>query len=178
MRRIAVDVDGVLSDVAGHILPILNEKYGTNYKYDDVNCWDFLINGVSIGKYMKEYFFNQDFLLTTPEIDGAKEAIEEISKENRIVIATGRPEYTRGYTHLWLNGRFVFDKVVFTNKKTVQSTGCDILIDDYSKYINDFSDSGGKTIQLLQPWNKDYISEKADYVATKWNEIPGLINSI
>ena len=147
--KIAVDVDGVLSDVVGHILPILNGKYDTAYKYKDVDRWDFSINGISIGEHLKQVFFDQNFLLTTPEIDGAKEAIKEISKENRIVIATGRPEYARRYTYFWLKDRFLFDKMIFTNKKTVQSTGCDVLIDDYFKYIDDFSDLGGKTIQLL-----------------------------
>jgi hypothetical protein len=67
------------------------------------------------------------------------------------------------------------NKVIFTNKKTVQSTDCDVLIDDYFRYINDFSKSGGKTIQLLQPWNENYIAEEVNYVATKWDKIPEMI---
>jgi 5'(3')-deoxyribonucleotidase len=173
--RVAIDVDGVLSDVVGHILPILNTKYNTKYQYRDVNHWDFSINGISIGEHLKEYFFNQEFLLTTPEIEGAREALIEIAKRHEITIVTGRLEYTRRYTYLWLNDRFVYDKIIFTNKKTIQSTDCDLLIDDYFKYINDFSNSGGNTIQLLQPWNENYIAEEVNYVATKWEEIPGLI---
>jgi len=173
--KVTVDIDGVLSDVVGHILPILNIKYGTNYQYKDINHWDFPINGISIGEHLKEYFFNQEFLLTTPEIEGAREALIKIAKHHEITIVTGRPEYTKRYTYLWLNDRFMYNNIIFTNKKTIQSTGCDLLIDDYFKYIDDFSNSGGKTIQLLQPWNENYIAEEVNYVATKWKEIPKMI---
>jgi len=173
--KVAVDVDGVLSDVVGHILPILNKKYDTNYKYEDVNHWDYPINGISIGKHSLHHYADPVFLLTTPEIKGAKEALIEISKRHEIVIVTGRPDYARRYTYLWLNDRFIHNKVIFTNKKTVQSTDCDVLIDDYFKYINDFSESGGKTVQLLQPWNENYIAEEVNYVATKWDQIPEVI---
>jgi len=168
--KIAIDIDGVLADVVTHILPYLNEKYSKNYQKSDITHWDFPINGDSIGKYLRSYFSDPSFMLTVPEELGAKSALDKIWRTHEIIIATGRPNFCQRSTYLWLDG-YRCSGIKFTSEKTVKNLGCDLLIDDYSKYLDKFSDSGGKTICFRQPWNKDCDSSKWDYVANGWEEV-------
>ena len=173
--KVAIDLDGVLGDVVSNILPKLNKEYRTNYAKIDINEWNFSIGGVSIGTHLKRYFADPVFLLTVPVIEGAKEAIKKIMKDHEVVIVTGRPNYTKRYTYMWLVDNFLFNGVIFTPNKTVQSTGCDVLVDDYHGYLNNFRFSGGKTIQFVQPWNLNYLT---DNCAHFWSEVPGMINDL
>lgn len=173
--RIAVDCDGVISDVVSHILPILNRKYGTNYVTSDVNRWDFPIAGYSIGLHLKSYFSDPSFILSVPEIEGAKAAIDQIWKNHEVIIVTGRPLYCKNNTLKWLIDRFKHDGVIFTVKKTVESTECDVLVDDYPGYGKDFIKSGGKCILFDQTWNQE---ENECVRAKNWPSALEILDSV
>jgi len=173
--KIAVDIDGVLGDVVSSALPRLNKEFGADYEKSDVTEWNFPVNGVSIGAHLKRYFADPVFLLTVPVIEHSKRVINYLMKDHEAVIVTGRPGYAKRYTYMWLVDNFRFNNVIFTSDKTVQKTGCDVLIDDHRGYLNKFRASGGKTIQFVQPWNQNYLSDNS---VESWIEIPDMIEEM
>jgi 5'(3')-deoxyribonucleotidase len=169
--RVAVDIDGVLCDTIRGALDVINDELKTNYQNSDINQWDFPINGVSIGVYLRRLFKNSDFILSLQSIGGAKESLKILSNGHDVTIVTGRPIICMESTKCWVEEKIGCYNIIFTKKKTIKSTNCDVLIDDYSNYLNDFSNSGGKTIQYQQPWNRNFAFKNADFKVLDWDDI-------
>ena len=179
--RIAVDLDSILADIMKALLPRLNQKYGLNLIEDQITEWDYPINGRSIGEDIKEHLADPVFVLTMPEVEGAKQALEELYKDHEIIVATGRPFYSKRYTYLWLDGRFKYDNIIFSREKTVQNLKCDVLVDDSDIYMSKFLKSGGKGILLRKPWNQNFVhdmSKHTCFVANNWEGIVECIKYI
>jgi len=170
MRRVAIDVDSVLADIIPHILPILNQKHGTNLQASDIKEWDHPVNGNSIGHYIQSCLADPAFVLSMPEVPGARDAMAELYKKNEIVIATGRPTFCKNNTMKWLDGRFLYDKIVFSKEKTVENLQCDVLLDDSPSYLSKFIKSGGKGILFSRPWNENYVPLGCNCVVDTWEE--------
>ncbi len=156
MLKIAVDIDGVLSDALFYLLPQLNARYGTDFEQKDINKFNFCCPEFDIHEEILTAQTNPAYILSMPEIEGARDGLKYLYDNYFVTIATSRPEkICCGSTLHWLYGKFPFHNIVFCKKKTVDTTKSDILIDDYVKNILDFVDSGGWGILFAQPWNLD-----------------------
>lgn len=178
MRVVAIDIDSVLADIIPHIIPILNQKNGTNLRASDIKEWDHPVNGYSIGHYIRSCLADPSFVLSMPEVEGARGAMAEIYKKNEIVIATGRPGFCKNNTLKWLDGRFLYDKIVFSKEKTVEKLGADILIDDCFHYMERFTNSGGRGVLLDRPWNQGILDENKCVRAKNWEFALKMLNSM
>ena len=127
-------MDSVIVDIMASLLPILNQKYDLNLKQSDITQWDYPIKGISIGSHIKSLLADPAFVLGMPEIEGAKEAMTELYKKHTLIVATGRPSSCKNSTLKWLDGRFLYDGIVFSREKTTEKLGCDLLIDDCFSY--------------------------------------------
>ena len=174
--RVAVDIDSVIADLMGSLIPRLNQEYDLNLKYEDITTWDHPICGHSIGEDIKRYLADPKFVLNIEPIEGSIEAVRQLHKKHEVIVATGRPNYCKSSTLHWLIDKYPHDKVVFGSEKTVQRLGAQVLVDDASHYLDRFLKSGGiMGILMSCPWNQKC---NTGFRAANWNSILEIIDTL
>lgn len=162
-KIILCDVDGVLADFTGALL----EQCGTSLKASDVNNWDLFSMmephcRAKAFKILKGY----DFWRNLPVLPHAKEAIEDLRRQGKVVFVTspwanatsGWQCKGWGYARAhWLKEHFNAthaDVIIAYSKGFV--TG-DILIDDRFKNIDEWSkmNPNGQAFLMRRPHNRD-----------------------
>lgn len=172
MKKIAIDIDGVLADLAMPLMDFCNVRYGTKIEVKDLHSFDFK----EIFEITKEEersflldFFKTDYFQNIQPIKDSQNGINALSKNNSLNIITARPKYVENETRLWLERFYenVFSKIHFAENiyasgrpTTLKSDFClnndySVMIEDDSRYANDCSEKGIETILITRPWNKN-----------------------
>ena len=110
--------------------------------------------------------------------DDAIEIINELSKENNIIIITARWDRENGIiskiTNDWLKNQGIQYHKIFMGhedkRKTATENNIDIFIDDNYKTCKQISDLGVRTFIMNSRLNKDIQDEKIERVFS-WKEI-------
>jgi 5'(3')-deoxyribonucleotidase len=149
MKRIAVDMDGVLSDVYSQLI----KKH-----YD--HCGELLSVDTMAGKRESEVFPHgrrqvrgAGFFADIPVMPGSVDTMKELNERYRIYIVSAAMEFPLSLSEkqLWLDTHFPFigwQQRVFCGSKEVIKA--DIMIDDYFKNLDCFE---GETYLFTQPHN-------------------------
>ncbi len=185
--KIGIDIDEVLVDFVGGFLDFFNGKYGGSLKKEDcgqeVRFHEFLgiSKEASIGLF-KEFDKHPGSKLVEV-IEGAREGIEELSKNHEIILITARPKDIEGSTRELLECNFpgVKFNILFlgmshsTEKKLAKAKTCidenvDIMIDDDSDNAMDCAGNGIRCFLFDKPWNRNVKHEKISRVLS-WKEI-------
>eukprot|EP00911_Craspedida_sp_UC1_P002380 UC1_evm1s1780 len=148
---LAVDLDEVL----GHFVPTLadfhNEKYGTALTAHDFDSYTFreVWGGDESESKSKvnAFFASPHFTNGIPVVEGAQEAMIELSRHFELVIVTSRQHAIAAETSRWIDEHFsgLFSRVLFgnhwgaTGEKRSKPDMCDsieavALIDDSLRY--------------------------------------------
>jgi len=94
MKRIAVDVEDTLADIATLFIEKLNEKKGTNYRLEDWKSWELSTIGTSLEEYTsitRELWKRPESIPPTePELDKKLKRIVE--RGYKIDIITARQD--------------------------------------------------------------------------------------
>jgi 5'(3')-deoxyribonucleotidase len=147
MKKIAIDMDGVLANVFEQFV-----------KYDAAETGIIKTIQDAIGKDEHEPFPNAAKYLHTPGffrhlpvMPGSKEVMEELNKNYEVFIVSAATEFPQCLTEkqAWLNEHFPFigwQQMVFCGIKTIIKA--DIMIDDNFRNLDPFE---GKTILFNQP---------------------------
>lgn len=187
--RIAVDIDGVLADSVGALLPLMREKYGLPLYPEIIKEYDFKLGKFNLGKELvalqKE---SREFVMCTPAVAGAAESLTRIELwptfvECEIVVVTARPAESVRATLDWLLQNDIPYGEFWNLSGYERSTlDCDVLIDDSAENILNFLvKTPAKAILFRQPWNRNcesltpFIDSGRLRVAESWLEIPGII---
>lgn len=154
---IGMDVDGVLANQIEGLIPKIRARHGVELGYNDVTEWRLPIRDSDIAKEIEAAQMDPDYLVGMPLHDGARDVVDELYDEHRIVITTARPPETRGWTIQWLqNHGFSYDEVVNLREEKKSLFATDLLIDDYIGNVKDYlSNTSGHAILVDQPWNRD-----------------------
>jgi 5'-nucleotidase len=149
MKRILVDMDGVLADVYSRFFELHEKESGQLLSVKDV-----------AGKLEAEAFPNQLKWVTTtgffrgvPVMPGSKEGLKRLNDNYNIIVVSMATEFPHSLTdkQLWIHEHFPFitwQQMVFCgNKNIIQA---DIMIDDHLKNLDYFK---GETILFTQPHN-------------------------
>jgi 5'(3')-deoxyribonucleotidase len=170
LNSIAVDVDGVLADHVSHILPVLKRDYGLDMAFSQIKVWDFPVGRTTFGTILRTAQKLPEFVLTTPAIRGAREAMRKLSAAFHLAIVTARPPEATDATQHWLRANgFPFDDFANLSEGTKHNTvnPCDLLIDDYKVNIVEYlRNTNGRAILFSQPWNADH-SDLEPYLAAR-----------
>src|SRR3989344_6919744 len=92
--KIGIDIDGVIADFVKKFLDFYNKKTGNNLSVKDwitYNFWDFIPMAKEEGKKLMDEFYSLEDFDEIPLIEGSKEVIHELAKQNQIYIITARP---------------------------------------------------------------------------------------
>lgn len=170
MKRIAIDMDGVLADVTEQFFRYDELEFGKRKSLEDV-----------LGKKELEafpnsmkYIFSNGFFRNAPPIKDSKEILAELNKHYEVFIVSAATEFPQSLTEKqeWLQEHFPFIKwqqIVFCGLKTI--IAADIMIDDHFKNLDHFN---GITFLFSQPHNLHQDQGRHKRVQS-WNEIAALL---
>lgn len=178
---LAVDVDGVLANHVDHVLPVLAREFAIRFTSKQIRTWDFPIGNTTFGEVLRNKQRTPQFILSTPLVDGAREAMQTLSERYHIAVVTARPPESDKYTQEWLETNDIpYD--TFANlregTKHLTSVPCNLLIDDYDVNIAEFlGNTQGSAILFSQPWNSDhftlepFLAARRLTLASTWHEV-------
>lgn len=173
--RIGIDVDEVLANFNEALCNFHNSTYNTNLTRKDFKDFyladAFKCSEEEVKERMQNFFLSPFFKQIKP-IEGAKEAIIELSKNNELIIITARPEVLRKDTEEWLESYFpaIFKRVHISQSKfqkglrkwqICKDEKVDIHIDDGLHIIKDCSKNNIKSIVFDNPWNREFTPKNA-----------------
>lgn len=186
--KIGVDVDGVLANQVGIILPRINERFKTNLVYSDVTDWKLPIKDTDIAKLILEYQEDDSIIIGMETHPGSISIVNELFEKFQVDIVTARAKSTISATKKWLkNNGIKYDEFINTKEEGKSTHDMDILVDDYTGNIKEFlENTDGTAILFDQPWNKGEVRsdliENCDnerlYIAENWSEVKKTINQI
>lgn len=196
MKRkiIGLDFDDVLVDFNESIRLFHNNIYGTSYEYKDVIKYDLgLLWKCSPNEIVARIhdFYNSEFHINTPPIEGAIEALRILSKENILVVITSRPESVRKVTLELLEKYFSmqFGEIHFldfhqgglarrkTKGEMCVEAGVEIFVEDVLQNAVTISNKGIPTLLFDRPWNQEKEPSNITRVFG-WNDVLEQIHKI
>ncbi|MGQ9621434.1 MAG: 5' nucleotidase, NT5C type [Bacteroidales bacterium] len=169
MKRILIDMDGVLADVYRYYFEIYKKETGRSLTVGDV-----------AGKLEAEAFPCQlrwvttpGFFRSVPVMKGSVEGLRRLNKEYGVVVISLATEFPGSLTdkQLWLHEHFPFiswRQIVFCGDKSLIKA--DIMVDDHLKNLDNFA---GETIIFTQPHNM--LLTTSHRRVSSWTEIELLL---
>lgn len=170
MKRILVDMDGVLADVYPRFFELYEEETGLKKTMDG-------LIGLKEGEAFPELYRwveTPGFFRTIPVMPGSQRVLKLLNETYEILVISMATEFPTSLTdkQLWINDHFPFiswKQVIFCgNKKLIPA---DLMIDDHFKNLDNFD---GETIMFIQPHNINNTDHHHKTVST-WLEIEKLL---
>jgi 5'-nucleotidase len=169
MKRILVDMDGVIADVYTRFFELYEKETGKKKTMEE-------IIGLKEGEAFPEVYrwvATTGFFRTIPVMKDSQRVLKLLNEKYEIIIVSMATEYPQSLTdkQLWLNDNFPFiswKQVVFCGNKNL--IRADIMIDDHFKNLDNFD---GDTIMYIQPHNINNTTHNYKTVSS-WKEIEKL----
>lgn len=170
MKRVLVDMDGVLADVYRQFLKLEAKETDILRNIEETN-----------GKLESEAFpffethvRSEGFFRTAPTIKDSIEGLEYLNNKYEVIILSSATEFPQSLSEkeLWLQEHYPFihwTQIVLCGRKDVVSG--DIMIDDHPKNLNSFP---GERIIFTQPHNINLSIPDCKRVSG-WNEIMNIL---
>ena len=177
-KTLVVDVDGVLCDLVGSAIPVINSVYGCELKRSDIRMFE-MDRIVGVKKDDFNELFEQLDYSRMQAIKGAAEGLRQLVSRFHIVVATRRPSYLHDKTKKWLtdNG-LVFHSFMSAHDggSTVPEKSdlfriAEAVIDDDLKEVIAASDFTKVTCLLDAPWNHSINAQDRFFRCRDWPEI-------
>ena len=170
MKRILVDMDGVLADVYARFLELYEEETGIRKSMDE-------LIGIKEGESFPEVYRwieTPGFFRTMPVMADSQRILKKLNDHYEIIVVSMATEMPASLTDklLWLIDFFPFiswRQVVFCGNKSL--IPADIMIDDHFKNLDNFR---GETLMFVQPHNINSTGHHHKKVFS-WQEIEKLL---
>ena len=170
MKRILVDMDGVLADVYHRFFDLHEEETGSGKSFGETI-------GIKEGEAFPElarWVDTPGFFRNIPVMVGSQRVLLLLNERYDIVVGSMATEFPKSLIdkQLWLQDNYPFiswRQLVFCgNKDIIQA---DIMIDDHLKNLDNFK---GETIIFTQPHNMN-LSDTRHKRVDSWQEIEKLL---
>jgi 5'-nucleotidase len=170
MKRILVDMDGVLVDIYSRFFELHEMETGQRLTIHDV-----------AGLLEAEAFQNQrkwvsspGFFRNLPVMPGSREVLKNLNDVYKIIVVSLATEFPYCLTdkQLWIQDNFPFitwHQIVFCGDKNLIDS--EIMIDDHLKNLDHFK---GETIIFTQPPNM-LVKDTRHKRVNSWDEIEKLL---
>ncbi|MBE1555557.1 5' nucleotidase, NT5C type [Sporosarcina limicola] len=155
MKRIAIDMDEVLSHFSTSCLELFNKEFNKNYTTEDLQGKMLVDLDARFAEKMDHYLANESFFLELKVIKDSQEVIQKLSVHYDIYIVTAAMEFPVSLApkYQWLKKNFGFlneNNFVFCGDKSI--IHADYLIDDTPSNLATFK---GKGMLFTAPHNRD-----------------------
>jgi len=170
MKRILVDMDGVLADIYPRFLELYKEETGLTRTNDE-------LIGLKEGEAFPEHYRwveTPGFFRTLHVMPDSQRVLKLLNEKYEIIVVSMATEFPESLTdkQIWLNDNFPFiswKQAVFCGNKSI--IPADLMIDDHLKNLDKFN---GETIMFIQPHNISNADHKHKKVSS-WLEIEKLL---
>lgn len=177
-KRIALDVDDILSDMVPYWLRKFNRHAGTSFTVDDVKDWYF----PCIPREGREYHYGllkkPSFWRDMQPLPGAAPALQSLSSHYEYMVVTSMPPAMVKYRVEWLERHYPFllqENVVFVGSmKAKRFINADILIDD-CPLLEEVLPNTIYWIVRDRPYNKHVKEGPTVHRCRDWHEIGRLL---
>jgi 5'-nucleotidase len=171
MQRIAIDMDGVLSDTVEQFIAWEEKETGIRKTLEDIMGKPEL----EVFPHSKKHLHTEGFFRYTSVIENSQEVVQKLNEKYDVYIVSAATEFPKSLTEKqsWLNEFFPFitwQQMVFCGSKVIIQA--DIMIDDHFKNLNNFT--GPLSILFTQPHNAHADNGRHKRV-NSWNEIAALL---
>jgi uncharacterized HAD superfamily protein len=169
---IGVDIDGVLSDIAGHLVAFVNERFGYSLSSSDLTSEDVETCTDVSAEQLKEIFSSPAFFQTLPLIAGADASLEHLVRAGwKVVIMTDRFWYQeiQKDTLKWLRAnRIPFESVHFVKKtekaQTARELGIEVFVEDQRSNANALAQVCSRVFLIDRTYNQGPTDESVTRV--------------
>ena len=178
--KIAVDIDGVVSDFVGTFVPLVKERYGVELTHNDIYVHDlFLVLGITEQEAL-------ELIIETLQrpiclIPGAAEALKKINEHNEVSFITARPPSTHEITTRWLyKHKIRYHSLIWLKEgnKHLSEREFDIVIDDHLRELIGFHNKAKYLVVFDHPWNQTRNVKSLITRVYTWNDIENLIDQL
>lgn len=173
LKKIAVDMDGVLADTDSQYLTWYYNAYGVRIPYEHMlgkpEGEGFPEEGA-----IRKFIYTPGFFRTLPVMPGAIEAITELMKSYEVYIVSAAMEFPLSLyeKYEWLSEHFPFiswTNIIFCGDKSL--INADYMIDDHPKNLDKFQ---GVTIMFNAAHNVNITHHQR---AKTWADVLALLKN-
>lgn len=166
---IILDVDGVLSDLTGHIIKSL----GIDRKVEQGVKWEYdLCTELNVPySALQDVTFNQEFWDTLPKTELCDPLLEMLGpyfEANRVCICSAffeDSDITVVGKKNWILENIGKVPFLLGKQKHFLAHSKSLMIDDYEVNTQMFAGEGGQTILVPSPWNSKYdVTDPIQYI--------------
>ena len=180
MKRLLLDVDGVIVDFIGTYLELVHEVTGCPYSRSEITKWsceESLGLSEEVAAEVNQLLCAPGVVLGMEPYPGAVEAVKRLSQRFEIYFVTSHFKDSPTWAHdreTWLRGYFGDELgrcVVHTHHKGLISG--DALLDDKPSHVLDwFLTQNGLAMLWDQPYNNGLDHDHMDsYRVISWEEV-------
>ncbi len=177
-KLVVVDVDGVLCDLVGSAIPVINSLFGCNLNRADIRMFE-MDRVVGVRNDDFEEVFRQLDYSKMQVIAGAAEGLARLATRFYIAVATNRPAALYRETKKWLgdNG-LAFHAFMSAQeadsavaKKSDLYPMAEVVIDDDLREVIAASEFTKMTCLFDAPWNHSVNAQHRFLRCRDWHEI-------
>ena len=170
MKRIVVDMDGVIANVYSQFIKMHAAEFGELLPLAAMEGKPETAAFLNAMKYVN----STGFFLDAPVIENSQPVMQKLNERYELFVVSAAMEFPASLSEKksWLTTHFPFitwQQIVFCGSKEIIKA--DIMIDDHFKNLDIFS---GETLLFTQPHNILANSGRHKRVSS-WNEIEQLL---
>ena len=170
MKRVLVDMDGVLADVYHRFFELYAADSGKKLSIQDIIG----LKEAEAFPNMSKWVNSPGFFRSMPVMPGSQSGLRVLNENYEVIVISMATEFPASLTdkQLWLNEHYPFiswKNIVFCGSKDL--IPADIMIDDHLKNLDHFK---GETIMYTQPHNMN-ISDHRHRRVDSWIQIERLL---
>jgi uncharacterized HAD superfamily protein len=165
MKRLGVDVDGVIASFSGRFVQMANKRFGTSYTELDQHDWDFQpwFSKAQVDAVWVDINATENFWQTLRPLEGTSRLRWPIPNRELVFITSRTP--TRGHsvhnqTCAWLREHFhiTYPFVIVVDNPSeklglIKNLGIDNFIDDKLSTVLQLNEAGIRSYLKLAPYN-------------------------
>lgn len=180
MPHIAIDIDGVLADYVGGLLPVVSVALGRELREEQITTYLFEHAFSITPEVWAALWAEHEHRLYAEALpyDGVREALLSLHSIARLTIQTGRPTSAHEATRTWFHTHFDLDLPLEfrpDRPKYAAEDGVDYFIDDHGETLARAT-STGRGFVVDRPWNRLGVPEHVVRVGS-FAEAAGIIEA-
>lgn len=170
MKRLLIDMDGVLSDIYGQYIKYEQKDLGITQSITELAGKPENLAFVNLYQYIN----SSDFFYSAKPIFGSIETVKKLNISYQVFIVSSATQFPLSLTEKinWLSKYFPFiswQQIVLCGSKEIVYG--DIMIDDHFKNLDHFK---GQTILFTQPHN--ILQPNGKHIrVNSWQEIENIL---
>ena len=167
--HIALDIDGVLADFVGGLLPHLTAALGREVREEDITEYYIERSLRMTPEQWSDIWSRHEHRLYAEALPyaGVREGVAALASLGQLTIQTGRPERSQAATRAWIQTHLQMPFDVHFRSGTLKYTEADqvdYFIEDHAETIA--SAKSGRGIVIDRPWNRTGVPAHVQRVST------------